>query len=77
MDNKVSSFEEFGMLAPSGDINAVEDLVTSYNKARNNIQFHNFEKSLYPSAVMRKADKQGTIPKCIFLPSRDMIRTMF
>jgi hypothetical protein len=65
------------MLSPSTDINAVEDLVTSYNKARHHIKFHDFEKSLYPKAVMRQADKEGTIPKCIFLPSRKMIRTMF
>ena len=64
------------MLTPSGDLTAAEDLVTSFKKAQEHIKFHNFEKSLYPLKVMQAADQMGTIPKCIFLPSRDLLRTM-
>ena len=55
LNNTVESFEEFGMLTPSGDIQAAEDLVISYKKAYDHIKKHTFEESLYPAKVMQEA----------------------
>jgi hypothetical protein len=32
--------------------------------------------SLYPANVIRKAEKTGIPPRCIFVPSRELIRRM-
>ena len=34
------------------------------------------DKQLYPMKVMHRSNKEGTMPKCIFLPSRRLIRLM-
>jgi len=76
LTNKVDRFEEFGMLTPGDDKTSVNAFSESYRKCKAHLKIHDFEKSLYPPNVVRQAEKEGTMPKCVFLPSRALIRDM-
>ena len=66
--NEVQTFEEFGMLTPGRETRQMDDLIESYQTSKEHLRLHDFEQSLYPREIMRKAEREGIMPKCIFLP---------
>jgi hypothetical protein len=72
LKNKVDSFEQFCMINPEKKFN---ETVSDAKQFIRSIKFDgNNEGNIYPVEVIDAADEMERPPKCIFVPSQELIR---
>jgi hypothetical protein len=64
------------MLTPGRENKQMDDLLASYQASKEHLRLHDFEQSLYPRDLMRKAEREGCLPQVLFLPCQKLTRLM-
>ena len=70
MKHKVTQFEQFMMTDPDEG-----NWWASLKKAKTHLSLQSFgDSKVYPAAVRKESELTGKPPKCIFIPSKKVLR---
>ena len=70
--NRVEKLEDFLMMDPSSDIKVVKKNLKKVKQLASRPFYNN----VYPQKVIDEANKEGIPPRCIYLPTKELMRKL-